>query len=114
VTLSYPWPDAYRVWPGPNSNTFVAWVAREVPELDVRLPVSAIGKDWFGPSQFVKPAPSNTGYQLSLFGVLGAVIAKVEGIELNFLGTGYGIDFGRPAIKLPGIGRLGVDPVPER
>ena len=26
----YPYADAYVTWPGPNSNTFVAWVGREV------------------------------------------------------------------------------------
>jgi hypothetical protein len=36
-----------------------------------------------------------------------------EGIELNVLGLAFGIDFLRPALKLPGIGRVGmatVDP----
>ena len=26
---SYPYCERYRLWPGPNSNTFVAWVLRE-------------------------------------------------------------------------------------
>ncbi|HEV2431893.1 MAG TPA: DUF3750 domain-containing protein, partial [Burkholderiales bacterium] len=26
---SYPYCQRYRYWPGPNSNTFVAWVLRE-------------------------------------------------------------------------------------
>jgi hypothetical protein len=43
ATQSYPWPDTYRAFPGPNSNTFTAWIAREVPALDLDLPVSAIG-----------------------------------------------------------------------
>ena len=34
----------YRVWPGPNSNTFVAAVLRAVPELSTALPPTAIGK----------------------------------------------------------------------
>ena len=29
----YPYPHEYRAWPGPNSNTFTAYIAREVPEL---------------------------------------------------------------------------------
>ena len=29
----YPYARAYLTWPGPNSNTFVAWLGREVPEL---------------------------------------------------------------------------------
>src|SRR5512137_284932 len=27
----YPWPQTYHAFPGPNSNTFTAWVASQVP-----------------------------------------------------------------------------------
>lgn len=40
---SYPWPDTYKAFPGPNSNTFTAWIAKQVPELGLDLPFSAIG-----------------------------------------------------------------------
>jgi len=40
---SYPWPDRYKAFPGPNSNTFVAWIGKQVPELGLQLPFSAIG-----------------------------------------------------------------------
>jgi hypothetical protein len=43
---SYPWPDSYRVFPGPNSNTFTAWIARSVPGLKLDLPLSAIGSGY--------------------------------------------------------------------
>ncbi len=43
---SYPWKSTYRVFPGPNSNTFTAWVARQVPELGLDLPFSAIGSGY--------------------------------------------------------------------
>ena len=43
---AYPWKDEYRVFPGPNSNTFTAWVAKEVPELELDLPFSAIGSGY--------------------------------------------------------------------
>ncbi len=43
AALSYPWKDSYKVFPGPNSNTFTAWVAKQVPELELELPFSAIG-----------------------------------------------------------------------
>lgn len=43
---AYPWPDTYTAFPGPNSNTFTAWVARRVPALDLRLPFSAIGSGY--------------------------------------------------------------------
>lgn len=42
----YPWPDSYTVFPGPNSNTFTAWVAKQVPELQLELPFRAIGSGY--------------------------------------------------------------------
>lgn len=43
---AYPYRSTYRMWPGPNSNTFTAWVGQRVPELGLELPVSAIGKNY--------------------------------------------------------------------
>jgi len=43
---AYPWHDRYEAFPGPNSNTFTAWVARQVPALDLKLPFSAIGSGY--------------------------------------------------------------------
>lgn len=42
----YPWADVYEAVPGPNSNTFPAWIARQVPELGLQLPFSAIGSGY--------------------------------------------------------------------
>ena len=46
AVASYPHSSAYRMWPGPNSNTFTAWIGRSVPELGLTLPPTAIGKDY--------------------------------------------------------------------
>ena len=43
---NYPWKSTYKVFPGPNSNTFVAWIAKQVPELKLKLPFSAIGSGY--------------------------------------------------------------------
>ncbi len=43
---AYPWKTVYKAFPGPNSNTFTAWVAKQVPELALDLPLSAIGS-WY-------------------------------------------------------------------
>lgn len=43
---TYPWPDTYTAFPGPNSNTFIAWIGRNVPELGLELPFSAIGSGY--------------------------------------------------------------------
>jgi hypothetical protein len=100
----YPWPRTYRAWPGPNSNTFVAWVAREVPELGLDLPAHAIGKDWLGPSTFVARAPSGTGWQVSAWGLAGVTLARDEGLELQLLGLGFGVDLDDARLRLPGLG----------
>jgi Protein of unknown function (DUF3750) len=98
----------YRVWPGPNSNTFIAAMLRAVPELGVTLPPTAIGKD-FRPGPFVGRTDSGTGIEASLWGVLGLKIGWVEGIELNVLSLVAGLDVRQPGVKLPGFGRLGFD-----
>jgi hypothetical protein len=102
----YPWRNAYRIWPGPNSNTFVAWMLRRVPTLEAELPPTAIGKDYLGDGWYAK-TPSNTGYQVSLGGLLGVTLALDEGLELNLLGVVLGIDPQELAIKLPAVGRVG-------
>jgi hypothetical protein len=106
---SYPYPDTYRTWPGPNSNTFVAHIARAVPELRVDLPPTAIGKDYLPDGALTARSPSGTGVQISLFGLLGLLVGLEEGIEINLLGLTLGVDLMAPALKLPGVGRLGVD-----
>ncbi len=83
---AYPWAGEYTMWPGPNSNTFTAWVLRAVPELEADLPPTAIGKDYSG-AKLVGSAPSGKGFQLSLFGLLGLTGSSVEGLEFNLLGT---------------------------
>ena len=103
---TYPYPGTYRVWPGPNSNTFTAHVLRAVPELKVDLPATAIGKDYLG-TQMVARTPSGTGGQVSLFGVAGVLASVEEGVELNLLGLTFGINPKRMAIKLPIVGNIG-------
>jgi hypothetical protein len=104
---SYPFADEYRAWPGPNSNTFTAWVTRRLPELRVDLPPTAIGKDYLAGGLFAS-APSGSGVQVSLVGLLGVTASTVEGLEFNILGMTFGLDPWPPAIKLPIAGRLGM------
>ena len=98
----------YSPWPGPNSNTFVQAVLDAVPELKAVLPPTAIGKDYPYHGQWFGLTASRTGMFVSLGGYLGLTIGWIEGIELNFFGGVLGFDIRRPAVKLPGLGRLGV------
>jgi hypothetical protein len=98
----------YRIWPGPNSNTFVATILRAVPQLGATMPPNAIGRD-FRPEPFAGLTDSGTGIEASLWGLAGIKLAWVEGIEINLLGLVVGLDIRQPAIKLPGFGRLALD-----
>ena len=104
---TYPYRNTYSVWPGPNSNTFIAWIGRIVPELRLDLPPTAIGKDWLGKTNFFSSTPSGTGYQFSVLGLFGILIGVEEGLEINILGLNFGIDVFDMSLRLPGIGRLG-------
>lgn len=46
AALDYPWKNTYKAFPGPNSNTFTAWIAKQVPELSLELPLTAIGSGY--------------------------------------------------------------------
>lgn len=105
---SYPYPDTYRAWPGPNSNTFVSHIIRSVPGMGIELPPNAIGKDWIYNGQLVGLSESKTGVQFSILGALGMTLGAAEGVELNILGLSFGVDVLRPALKLPLIGRVGM------
>ncbi len=96
----------YRPWPGPNSNTFVAAVLDAVPEITVALPSTAIGKDFPHDGRWLRRTA--TGFRVTLGGYAGLTLGWVEGLEVNILGAVAGLDLRRPAIKLPGLGRLGL------
>jgi hypothetical protein len=106
AVASYPYPTEYRVWPGPNSNTFVAHLGRAIPELRLTMPSTAIGKDYVSIREFVAPSPSHTGFALSLYGLVGVMAGLDEGLEVNVLGLVTGVDVRHPALKLPGVGRF--------
>jgi hypothetical protein len=106
AVASYPYAETYRVWPGPNSNTFVAHLLRAAPELRTDLPPTAIGKDYLGPT-FAAWSPSGTGAQVNVFGVLGVLAGLEEGVEVNVLGLTFGVDPMDLSVKLPMAGSLG-------
>ena len=99
----------YSPWPGPNSNTFVQAALDAVPELCAVLPPTAIGKDYPYNGRWAGITASGTGLYASLAGYLGVTAGWIEGLEINFFGAVLGFDLRRPALKLPGIGRLGLD-----
>lgn len=112
AVASYPYADQYRSYPGPNSNTFLAHIGREVPALQLDLPPNAIGKDYRPLSRPVGLSPSGSGLQVSLLGLLGVSVGLQEGLELNLLGLNFGVDLNAPALRLPFVGRVGMRDTP--
>lgn len=101
---TYPDGSRYVLWPGPNSNTFPAYIARHIPELGLTLPATALGKDYLTNLTFLARTPSGTGYQFSLFGIIGISVARAEGLQINILGLVYGMNPFNLSITLPGVG----------
>lgn len=42
----YPYANEYKLFPGPNSNTFPAWLGEQIPELELNMPFNAIGSGY--------------------------------------------------------------------
>lgn len=115
VLATFPCPerygDGYRMWPGPNSNTYVADLCRRA-RIPVDLPPTAVGKDW------PDTVPGLAGAHISTTGLgvqfdlplVGLQVGLVEGVELHLLGSALGVVLFPPAIKLPFAGRFGVAP----
>jgi len=98
----------YRIWPGPNSNSFIAAILRTVPELGLALPPNAVGRD-FRYGFYAGRTDSGTGFEINLHGLAGLKLGWVEGVEVNLLGLVAGLDWRHPGLKLPGFGRIGID-----
>jgi hypothetical protein len=107
AVADYPHAGTYRIWPGPNSNTFIAHVLRAAPELRVDLPALAVGKDFTSPSLFAW-TPSGTGAQVNIFGLAGLLAGWEEGVEINLIGLTFGVNPTRLAVKLPIFGNVGL------
>lgn len=105
---SYPFSQRgdYGIWPGPNSNSFTAHVLRNVPDLDASLPPTAVGRD-YRPGLFTfDHTPDWSDVHVSLGGLAGVAAGLRSGVELHFLGLVAGLDLRRPALKVPGFGRV--------
>jgi hypothetical protein len=103
-SAAYPHRDRYLAWPGPNSNTYIAWVLRR-SGAPADLGPLRIGMDYLGPQGGVAFSTTGTGVQAET-PVLGARVGPQEGAEVHFLCFTFGIDTWPPAIKTP-VGRVG-------
>ena len=104
----YPYREngGYRIWPGPNSNSFVAHVLNAVPELGALLPPNAVGRDYAPGWASLRVAPDWRDVHATLGGFAGFAFGARSGFELHFLGAVAGFDITKPALKIPGFGRV--------
>ena len=103
-SAEYPYRNRYLAWPGPNSNTYVAWVLRRAG-VAADLEPRGIGKDYLGLAG-VAISSTGTGVQAES-SLLGLKVGLREGVELHVLYFTFGLDAWRPAIRTP-FGRLGM------
>lgn len=101
----YPYQFEYEEWFGPNQNTFVAYLVRNIEGMDFAMPSNANGKDYLG-LPFYDLTPTKTGYQISYKGMIGMMLSKKEGIEVNIGGIVIGVNPASQEIKLPGFGTI--------
>ncbi|MBL8839898.1 MAG: DUF3750 domain-containing protein [Planctomycetes bacterium] len=96
--------EDYLLWPGPNSNTFIAELADELPDLAFVLDGNAVGKDWPG---WIDGGltTSKTGLHLDL-PLVGAAVGARDGIELHLLGFTAALRFWPPCVVVPFLPRL--------
>ncbi len=99
----YPERDRYNAWPGPNSNTYVAWVLRRAG-LRLDLPPSAVGKEWLG-TFGAAASTTRTGLQAGT-PLMGVKVGLLDGVEVHPFSLTVGVDLVPPAIKTP-FGRIG-------
>jgi hypothetical protein len=105
----YPYgePGRYTIWPGPNSNSFVAHILRSVPEIGIVLPSNAVGRDYPTEGKLFMIDEDWQNFHANLFGYAGFAAGSRSGFEINFMGLVAGVDFMNPGLKVPGFGRVG-------
>jgi hypothetical protein len=80
AAASYPYSTIYRAWPGPTAIRS-AHVGRAIPELALNLPSSPSARTIDrSDSSLCAPSAPDT---MSLGGIVGVTLARVEGLEIN-------------------------------
>ena len=74
AVASYPHADEYRSYPGPNSNTFLAHIGREVPALRPTCRRTRSARTIAPSTRPLGVSPSGSGLQFSLLGLLGVSV----------------------------------------
>lgn len=100
----------YTIWPGPNSNSFVAHVLKTIPEMSITLPSNAVGRDYAPGFASIELADDWADVHATFGGIVGFAAGLRSGFEIHLFGLVAGFDFTRPALKIPAYGRVGLSP----
>lgn len=105
---SYPYAKRgdYHIWPGPNSNSFVAYVMRSVPAFGGQMPPNAVGRDFAPGIVSLDWSGQTKDLHATFGGLFGFALGATSGLEIHFLGLVAGLDLFNPAFKIPAYGRL--------
>lgn len=94
--------SVYRVWPGPNSNTFAERLMREVDGVSGVLDHNAVGKEH---GFYVGRSAGGTGVEFQT-PLVGVGLGLREGVEISLFGLSGGVSFYPPALKVPVLQRV--------
>jgi hypothetical protein len=98
----YPERERYRYWPGPNSNTYAAWVLSEAG-IDYSLDPRAVGKDFLGARGFgIRRERGRVQLESPL---LGMHVDARRAVEVHVLGLTFGLERAPAALTTP-LGRV--------
>jgi hypothetical protein len=105
---AYPYaqPGNYVIWPGPNSNSFVAHVLRAIPQTGIILPSNAVGRDFPTKGRLLTIDDDWKNLRLTLNGYVGIAAGARSGFEIQFMGLVAGFDVQNPGLKVPGFGTI--------
>lgn len=104
---NYKWRDRgdYTLWPGPNSNTFVAHILSQFPELTASAPSTAVGRDFPADGKWIGQRKDGAIFA-TLGGYFGFELGGDVGFEVNFLGLVAGLNPANSELKIPAFGAL--------
>ncbi|MCA8941796.1 MAG: DUF3750 domain-containing protein, partial [Planctomycetes bacterium] len=100
--------EEYAAWPGPNSNTFVVDLVRQTDGLALELDHNAVGKNYARGFRLGRTL-DGLGFEVDT-DYLGVGLGLRQGFEFRLLGLTFGVGFWPPAIKIPIVPRIGVQP----
>ena len=81
----------YAIWPGPNSNTFVATIVRQVDGFDARVPPTALGRDYPADGRWFVPPRGGRGLAADAGRLCRRRAGRHRGVRGELPGRGGGL-----------------------